>query len=78
LINVHKAHVFKTPSDYHRLLPGSLPIEFTTRDLANKSKLRIRLAQKMVYCLREFEMLEVIGKKGKAKVYRKKIFDEVY
>jgi hypothetical protein len=71
LINVHKAHVFKTPSDYLQLFPRSLPIEFTTRDLANKSKLRIRLAQKMVYCLREIELLEVIGKKGKAKVYRK-------
>jgi hypothetical protein len=69
LINVHKAHVFKTPSDYHRLLPGSLPIEFTTRDLANKSKLRIRLAQKMVYCLREMGAILSTGKRGNAILY---------
>lgn len=76
LINVHKVHVFKTPSDFLQLFPESLPLEFTARDLANKSKLRIRLAQKMVYCLREIEVLEVIRRKGRAYVYRKKILDE--
>jgi hypothetical protein len=70
LINVQERKVFKTSNDFLLLLPESLQSEFTARNLAKASKLRIRLAQKIVYCLRHLGLLEVYSKKRRANVYR--------
>jgi hypothetical protein len=69
LVDVVESHVFKCPKDYLDLLPEGLPQEFTARQLAKTSRLRIRLAQKMVYCLRRMKVLEVRGRKGRANLY---------
>lgn len=70
LINVHERRVFRESRDFLSLLPESLPPEFTARQLAKASGLRIRLAQKMVYALRKMGALEVNGKKGRSNLYR--------
>jgi len=72
MLNIHEQHLFQEPGDFVKLLPESLPEEFTTRILAKESKLRINLAQKMVYCLRNMGVLEQSGKKGRAKLYSTK------
>lgn len=69
MLSLHEHHLYKTPRDFLKLLPESLPDEFTTRILAKESKLRINLVQKMVYCLRKMGVLEQTGKKGRAKLY---------
>jgi len=69
MLNLHEQHLFQTPRDFMKLLPESLPEEFTTRTLAKESKLRVNLAQKMAYCLRKMGVLEQTGKKGRAKLY---------
>lgn len=69
MLNLHECHLYQAPVDFLKLLPESLPDVFTTRQLARESKLRINLAQKMVYCLRNMGVLEQTGKKGRAKVY---------
>lgn len=69
MINLHEKHLYQAPQDFLKLLPESLPIEFTTRMLAKESKLRINLAQKMVYCLRNMGVIEQKGKKGRAYLY---------
>jgi len=69
LVDVVESHVFKCPKDYLDLLPEGLPQDFTARQLAKTSRLRIRLAQKMVYCLRRMKVLEVRGRKGRANLY---------
>jgi len=69
MLNLHERHLYQAPADFLKLLPESLPEVFTTRQLAKESKLRINLAQKMVYCLRNMGVLEQTGKKGRAKLY---------
>jgi hypothetical protein len=69
LIEVHESRLFREPRDYVSLLPESLPVEFTARQLAEASGLRIRLAQKMVYALRRMGVLVVDGKDGRSNLY---------
>ena len=70
LVDVVESYIFRDPKDYLDLLPGGLPQEFTARQLAKASRLQIRLAQKMVYCLRRMKVLEVSGRAGRSNLYR--------
>ncbi len=69
LLDVVSQHVFETPSDLSALLPSALPDEFTTLDLAQVLGGPRRLAQKMVYCLREMGEIIPFGKRGRAILY---------
>lgn len=69
LVDVVERRVFKSPRDFIELLPEGLPREFTARQLAKAAGLRTRLAQKMVYCLRRMNVIEVSGRKGRANLY---------
>ena len=69
LLEVVARHVFVSPSDLSTLLPAVLPDEFTTLDLAQALNAPRRLAQKMVYCLREMGEIIPIGKRGRAVLY---------
>jgi hypothetical protein len=57
------------PQDFQVLLPPGLPNPFTTQALAQALEIPRSLAQKMVYCLREMEVLGIVGKQGKAWLY---------
>lgn len=59
----------KTVSDLRKLLPDTLPLEFTTQDLAEHAGIRRWLAQKMAYCLRMTGAITVIGKRGNSQLY---------
>jgi len=69
LLDVVERTTFSVPADFRKLLPASLPEEFTTRELAEALKLRASIAQKMTYCLRHMEVLDTIGKRGRARLY---------
>lgn len=56
-------------ADFQALLPADLPQPFTNKTLAAALKLRSRLAQRMTYCLRQMDVLEVVGKQGNALLY---------
>ncbi len=56
-------------ADFQALLPPDLPQPFTNKTLATALKLRPRLAQRMTYCLRQMNALEIIGKQGNALLY---------
>ena len=70
LVEVVERRIFSSPMDFIDLLPEGLPPEFTARQLAKAADLRIRLAQKMVYCLRRMKVLEVSGRAGRSNLYR--------
>jgi hypothetical protein len=70
LVDVVERRTFRCPKDYLEVLPEGLTQEFTALQLAKASRLRIRLAQKMVYCLRRMKVIEVSGRKGRANLYR--------
>jgi hypothetical protein len=69
LISVEGTRSFNDYYDYLGLLPGSLPIPFTTTDLAGQAKLPINLAQKMTYTLRKSGVLIVDGKHNRSYHY---------
>ena len=69
LVEVVAQHVFENPSDLSALLPGKLPQEFTTLDLAQTLNAPRRLAQKMAYCLRELSEIVPVGKRGRERLY---------
>ncbi len=69
LLGVVDQRVFGGSADWLRFLPEGLG-SFTTNDLATRIDTRRELAQKMAYCLREAKMIELIGRRGRANLYR--------
>jgi hypothetical protein len=69
LVAVLETLRFKTPEDFRALLPDSLPQPFTTADLAAARACSRGLAQKMAFCLRQMQVLEIVGKQGNALLY---------
>ena len=69
LLEVLDQRSFGHSTDWLRFLPHGLEL-FTTHDLAVRMNTRRDLAQKMAYCLREARMIELVGKRGRANLYR--------
>lgn len=69
LLDVVDRRLFEEPADWRRFLPEGLE-SFTTEDLATAMDTGRDLAQKMAYCLREGRVIELIGKRGRANLYR--------
>ena len=69
LLEVLDQRVFGDSADWLRFLPNGLE-SFTTSDLATGTNTGTELAQKMAYCLREGRMIELIGRRGRANLYR--------
>jgi hypothetical protein len=70
LIQVLTQTVFAGSNDFRSLIPPDLPVFFTVRDLARSSKQPRYKASKMAYCLREMNVIELVGKRDRALLYR--------
>jgi hypothetical protein len=64
LVDVVEQRRLRTPVDAAALLPppAVLPRPFTNKQLAEAAGLRRILAERMTYCLRKMEALQVVGK----------------
>jgi hypothetical protein len=69
LLEVVDQHVFTKPEDWLAFVPTELN-SFTTVELATGLDTKRELAQKLAYCLRHSKMIELIGKRGRANLYR--------
>ena len=69
LLDVLDRRVFDRSADWLAFVPDGLQ-SFTTKDLATVANTRRELAQKMAYCLRQARMIELIGRQGRANLYR--------
>lgn len=69
LLEVLDQRLFGHSADWLGFLPDGLE-SFTTEDLATGMSTRRDLAQKIAYCLREGRMIELIGRRGRANLYR--------
>ena len=69
LIEVADRWVFDRPADLADLLPGELPAEFTTADIARGTGKPLSIAQKMAYCLRASGAITPAGKQGRSILY---------
>jgi len=68
LLEVLDRRSFDEPADWLAFLPGGFEA-FTARDLAEAMGIRLELAQKMAYFLREAKLVELIGRRGRANLY---------
>ena len=69
LLEVLDQRLFGHSADWLEFLPNGLE-SFTTSDLATGIATGRELAQKMAYCLREARMIELVGRRGRANLYR--------
>src|SRR5262245_28554454 len=69
LLEVLDQRLFGESADWLGFLPEGLE-SFTTRDLATAMDTGRELAQKMAYCLRKGRVIELIGRRGRANLYR--------
>lgn len=69
LLTVDEAQLFHKPEEFLRLLPPSLPSEFTNKQLAKTARITTNLAQRITYTLSRCDVLAVTGKRGNANVY---------
>ena len=69
LLEIRAQSVYEQPEDFLSLLPVDLPKVFTTADLAACLHERRAIAQKMAYCLKHMDLIEVVGKRGNALLY---------
>lgn len=72
LVCVAETHSFSSSADILALLPPDLPASFTTADMARLTGMPRWLAQKMAYCLRRMEAIEVIGISQRSRLYERR------
>jgi hypothetical protein len=70
LLEVVERHEYCSLEDYLCLLPTEMPQPFTNQDLSQWLNVAPRLAQKMTYCLRRMNAIELSGKRGRANLYK--------
>lgn len=70
LLEIKSVHLFVNADDFRKLLPANLEQPFTNRALAKACGLRIELARKMTYCLRQMGVIEVDGKRQREVLYK--------
>ena len=69
LLEVVDQRLFEESADWLALLPEGME-SFTARDLAEAVDIGRELAQKMAYVLRKVRVIELIGRRGRANLYR--------
>jgi hypothetical protein len=70
LLGVREIVPFRCAGDYVAMLPAALPGEFLTSHLATAIGRPRHVAQKMAYCLRHAGLIDRVGARGNAIVYR--------
>jgi len=71
LRSVEARHRFDGTGDLVALLPDGLPDRFTTADMAEGGTMDRDAAQKLAYCLRALERIELVEQKRSGYVYRR-------
>ncbi len=70
LREVEARHRFETTDDLVALMPSGLPEPFTTADIATTGDMSRDAAQKLAYCLRALEKIEVTDRSKAGYLYR--------
>lgn len=65
LINIRDRLQLETTDAYRNFIPQNIHQPFTTGELSDTLAIPMNLAQRMVYCLRKMDLVEVVGKQGR-------------
>ena len=71
LLKVNDRILFQTKADYLKILPEDLKEDFTNRELAKITKISIRTARQITYCLRKSGVIQLAGKRGRELIFQK-------
>jgi hypothetical protein len=71
LLNINSRVLFQNREDFLKLLPDELNPVFTNAELAKQTKIPVRAARQLTYCLRKSGLIKAVGKKGKALTFQK-------
>lgn len=69
LVAIHQTCRLRTAWDVAALVPQGLPCPFDSAHLARAVEAPRRIAQRMVYCLRQMGAVHEVGKQGNARLY---------
>ena len=67
--SIDETHRLVTSADYLRVLPRTLPAEFTNGDLIRESGLPYRHVQPITAALRKMALIRITGKRGREQLY---------
>jgi hypothetical protein len=70
LLDVVERISFSSAVDYLEVIPEGLERPFTNNDLAQALACPPVLAQKIIYTLRQMDLLTIIGKQGKSHLFQ--------
>ncbi len=71
LLKVNDRILFQNKTDYIKIFPHSLNKVFTNKELAKLTKIPVRTAQQITYCLRKSDIIRITGKKGRELTFQK-------
>jgi hypothetical protein len=64
LLTVEGHRIYRSAADLKAFIPDHLAQPFTNADLADAMGEPVWLAEKVTYCLRKMNALQVVGKRG--------------
>lgn len=70
-IALYDTLILDSPSDYIKLVPETLPEIFTKEEYAKATKLSAEMAYSGLNILQYLEVVELVGKEGRKKIYRR-------
>lgn len=70
-IALYDTLILDSPRDYIKLVPEALPEIFTKEEYAKATKLSAEMAYSGLNILQYLEVVELIGKEGRKKIYRR-------
>jgi hypothetical protein len=71
LVALHGIVRFCSAGDLMQIMPDDLPSPFQSAHLAERLRIKRRVAQRIAYCLRKTGAAEQIGKQGNARLYQR-------
>jgi hypothetical protein len=71
LLKVNDRILFQTKADYLKILPEDLNEVFTNKELAKLSKISVRTARQITYCLIKSNVIRLVGKNGRSLTFQK-------
>ncbi len=71
LLKLNDRILFQNKADYTKILPDNLNGVFTNMELAELTKIPVRNARQITYCLRKSGIIRIAGKMGRELVFQK-------
>lgn len=71
LLKVNGRVLLQNKADYLKILPENLNEVFTNIELAKSANIPVRAAQQITYCFKNGGIIQTVGKKGRALLFRR-------